>query len=77
VECTLRKVPSATHQIRLAQLREGRGLKRHELAIEFGVDPSSIWRWERSGPPKEMLPRVAEFFGVSVEHLMGWDGEPA
>jgi transcriptional regulator with XRE-family HTH domain len=71
----LRSVHTAT-LTRLSELRQARGLKRHELAIQFGVDPSTIHRWERVGPPRDHLPRVAAFFGVTVEHLMGWDGEP-
>lgn len=62
---------------RLRELRELRGLKRHELAVEFGVDPSTIYRWETGAElgDEDMKAKVAEFFGVSREHLMGWDRE--
>ena len=62
---------------RLAELLKKAGLKRHELAVEMGVDPSTIYRWERYGPPRDEIPRLALRFGVTPEYLMGWDAEAA
>jgi transcriptional regulator with XRE-family HTH domain len=58
---------------RLRELMKAADLKRHHRADEWGVDPSTIFRWEQNGPPRDQLPRLAERFGVSIEHLMGWD----
>lgn len=60
---------------RLAQLREAKGEKRYHLAAAIDIDPSTIFRWEKgqSGIPDDVKLKLAERYGVSVEHLMGWD----
>lgn len=64
---------------RLRELREGKELKRQELAVELGVDPSTVYRWETGGVEitDETKDRLADFFKVSKAHLMGWDRIPA
>jgi transcriptional regulator with XRE-family HTH domain len=64
---------------RVKELREARGLKRHELAVELGVDPSTVWRWETGGVEltEETRDRLVAFFDVTKSHLMGWDRIPA
>lgn len=63
---------------RLKTLREDAGLKPHELAVELGVDPSTVYRWEStSAIPDRWKLRLSERFGVSVAVLMGWDAEEA
>lgn len=62
------------------RLRELRGsTRRHELAIEVGVDPTTIYRWEtgRSPIPDDMKRVLADKLGVTVSELMGWEKEPA
>jgi transcriptional regulator with XRE-family HTH domain len=69
----------ASNGNRIRELREKHELSRPELAVELGVDPSTLYRWETEGSevPDEMKRRLAERFDVSREHLMGWDREPA
>ncbi len=59
---------------RLRELRDKRGLKYKHLAVEFGVDPSTVWRWEsgRSPIPDQIKFDLADFYGVTVTDLMGW-----
>ena len=56
----------------LAQLREAAGLTQKQLAEKLDVPLSNITFWERSEkPPRaEMLPKMAEAFGVSVDALL-------
>ena len=56
----------------LAQLREAAGLTQKQLAEKLGVPLSNITFWERSEkPPRaEMLPKMAEALGVSVDALL-------
>jgi transcriptional regulator with XRE-family HTH domain len=58
---------------RLAELREATGLTQVQLAGRVGVHPSNIGFWELSGtPPRgEVLPKLAEVLGVSVDVLLG------
>ena len=62
---------------RLRELREAKGLKRHELAVDLDVDPSTVYRWETGSAEMDDETKgiVAKYFGISREHLMGWDRE--
>ncbi len=56
----------------LAQLREAAGFTQKQLAEKLDVPLSNITFWERSDkPPRaEMLPKMAQTFGVSVDVLL-------
>lgn len=60
---------------RLGELREAQGLNVPKFAVAFGVDPSTVYRWERGTTEIDDATkgRLASYFGVSIEHLMGWD----
>ena len=64
---------------RLAELRKSRELSRNALARELDppVDPHTIYRWEhgRLGMKDQRKAQLAEHFGVSIAHLMGWDAD--
>lgn len=59
---------------RLRELRESRKLKRHELAVELGVDPSTVYRWEtgKGEMDDDTKIKVAAHFEVTPGYLMGW-----
>jgi len=44
----------------LRLLRKALGLSQERLAAELGIDPSTLWRWEKGkkGPPKEVLGKL-------------------
>jgi transcriptional regulator with XRE-family HTH domain len=73
----MRAVHKATVQSRLAELRLDAGVSRLQFAIALGVDPSTVWRWENEGVPGGRLLEVADYFRVSVDHLLGRDEEAA
>ena len=56
----------------LAALRKGRGMTQAELAEQMGVTDKALSKWERdiSCPDVNVLPRLAELFGVSVDELL-------
>lgn len=58
---------------RLAELRQAAGLSQAQLAEKVGVNASNIAFWELSGtPPRgEVLPKLAQVLGVSVDELLG------
>jgi transcriptional regulator with XRE-family HTH domain len=60
---------------RLRELREARGLSQEELADKVGSSEPQIWRYEhnKGNPTKDVLERLADFFGVSVDELLGRD----
>ena len=54
--------------------RRKKGLTQEELAAQLGVSSQSISNWERGGYPDiTLLPRIANFFGISVDELIGND----
>ena len=58
--------------MRLAALRKAAGLSQYELARFVGVPQPNIAFWEQSEKPprSEVLPKMAEALGVSVEDLL-------
>ncbi|MDE5721975.1 MAG: helix-turn-helix domain-containing protein [Clostridia bacterium] len=58
---------------RLKELRSEKGISQMELSKLTGISQSSIGRWElgRSEPTASSLIKLAEFFGESVEYLLG------
>lgn len=56
----------------IATLRKERGIKQEELASFVHVSAQAVSKWENGGVPDiELLPKIAEFFGVSVDFLFG------
>lgn len=60
-------------QISLKNLRERKHISQYKLADDIGVAQSTVGMWEsgRANPPLPMLEKLAEYFGVSVDHLLG------
>ena len=64
--------------LRLKQLRKEAGKNQQALADFLGVGRTTITHWE-SGfrqPDNETLGRLATYFGVSVDYLLGRTDEP-
>ena len=58
---------------RLIDLREEKNLKQKELAILLNINQSSYSKYEtgRANVPIENLAKIADFYNVNVEYLMG------
>ena len=58
---------------KLRQLRIERGLSQTQLAEALSVDQRSISNWENAvrEPSFEMLTRIAGYFEVSADYLLG------
>ena len=58
---------------RIKLLREEKGLKQEELAKILSIAPSTIGMYERDArePNDEIKLKMAEYFGVSIDFLLG------
>ncbi len=63
--------------IRLYELRAEKGLSQRDMAKELRVSQATYNNWEneKTQPSIEQLIALAEFFGVSVDYLIGRSGE--
>lgn len=59
----------------LRRLREARGLFQKDVASAIGVDRTTYVKYERgdSEPSFQILEKLADFFNVSVDYLLGRD----
>lgn len=60
----------------IRRLRTERGLKQEELGKAVCASKQSVSNWENENimPSVEILVRLAEFFGVTTDYLLGRDG---
>lgn len=61
----------------LRELRRHNGRTQEEFASALGVTPQAVSRWEVGNcyPDLELIPAIANYFGVSTDRLFGCDGE--
>ncbi len=56
----------------VSELRKTKGVTQDELAKYVGVSAQAVSKWENGGvPDTELLPKIADFFEVSVDRLFG------
>ena len=58
----------------LQRLRKQKGVTQEALASHLGVSPQAVSKWENgSYPDGDLLPKIADFFDVSIDCLYGRD----
>lgn len=65
---------------RLKELRTQKGLTQDALASYLGIPESTIRRYEsidENTPRRERLEKIADFFGVTVDYLLGRTDDPS
>lgn len=59
----------------ISVLRKAKGIKQETLANFVGVSAQAVSKWENGGVPDvELLPKIADFFSVSIDELFGRNG---
>ncbi|MGO4496790.1 helix-turn-helix transcriptional regulator [Paenibacillus sp. 2RAB27] len=58
---------------RIALLREKRGLTQEDLSVKIGISRASLSHYEtnRREPDYETINKIANFFNVSIDYLLG------
>ena len=57
----------------IKKLRKAKGMTQEELAEVIHVSYQAVSKWENGGSPDlEMLPVLANTFGVTIDELMGF-----
>jgi|ERR1700730_5858875 transcriptional regulator with XRE-family HTH domain len=67
-----------TYGDRIAELREKRALTQEELASKLGISRASLSHYEtsRREPDYETINKIATFFNVSVDYILGRTDHP-
>ena len=62
---------------KIRELRHRDGRKQEDLANALGVTSQAVSRWEANGgyPDLEMLPAIANYFGVTIDELFGYHND--
>ncbi len=62
---------------RIKELRRRDGRTQEALANALGVTPQAVSRWEKGicYPDMSMIPSIANYLGVSIDELFGYDNE--
>lgn len=63
--------------MKIRELRTGQGRTQTELAEALEVSPQAVSRWEIGAtyPDLELLPSIANYFGVTIDELFGFEGD--
>ena len=56
---------------KISQLCKEKGVSVARLEKETGISNGTVARWATSSPTVEKLEKVADYFGVSVDWLLG------
>lgn len=64
---------------RFKQLCERKGVSCNKAALEIGLSNATPTKWKKTGatPAGETLDRIAAYFGVSTDYLLGKETEKA
>ncbi len=62
---------------KIRELRRRDGRTQEALADAIGVTSQAVSRWEANGgyPDMEMIPVIANYFGISIDELFGYEND--
>ena len=64
---------------KIKELRRRDGRTQETVANELGVTAQAVSRWEKGicCPDLEMIPSIANYFGITIDELFGYDNDRA
>ena len=66
----------AIYKNRIRDLREDRDLRQIDVATATGIDQKTLSNYEtgKTNPDSDSIIRLAEFFQVTTDYLLGYSG---
>lgn len=61
---------------RIKELARQHGISIRKLSTDLGFGESTIYKWKGQDPKGKDLAKVAEYFGVTTDYLLGLTGTP-
>lgn len=58
---------------RIRNLANQKGMSLPQLEVELGLGNGTISRWRTSSPNTDKLQKIADYFNVSMDYLLGRD----
>lgn len=56
----------------LKRIRKEKGITQEQLAEHIGISPQAVSKWEMSSyPDPQLLPKIADYLGVTIDELFG------
>ena len=66
------KTEQKTFSTTLQALRKEKKVTQDQLATHLGVSPQAVSKWENGSYPEgDLVPKIADFFEVSIDYLYG------
>ncbi|EOL41627.1 hypothetical protein RV11_GL002851 [Enterococcus phoeniculicola] len=62
---------------RIKQLSEQRGKSVSQVAVELGFSENLFYQWKTASPKSDRLEKVADYFHVSTDYLLGRTNSPS
>lgn len=64
---------------RLDELLKEKGVSAHKMSLDLGLSKSAVTAWRDRGniPTGDVLQKMADYFGVSVDYLLGRSDNPS
>lgn len=56
---------------RVKELSENRGENIKTVAVKLGFSENALYKWKNQSPKSETLEKVADYFNVSTDYLLG------
>lgn len=61
---------------RIKELADKQGISVSKVAIDLGFSENLFYQWKKSSPKSDRLQKVADYFDVSVDYLLGRTDNP-
>ena len=56
---------------KVQHLAKNQGLSVRELGNKLNIGPTTLYKWKKQTPKSDILIKVADYFGVSTDYLLG------